>query len=70
MDVSWRLLGMLILSRKKNETVQIGDGVAVTIIRLSGNKVRLGIVAPRGTRVLRMELDKPETSASPVKRAA
>lgn len=67
---------MLILSRKKNETVQIGDGVAVTIIRLSGNKVRLGIVAPRGTRVLRMELDnadtivKKSTSAASVKRAA
>lgn len=65
---------MLILSRKKNETVQIGDGVSITVIRVSGNKVRLGIVAPKETRVLRIELDAVESgtaeSQQPVKRAA
>ena len=64
---------MLILSRRKNETVQIGDGVAVTIIRVAKNKVRLGIVAPEGTRVLRSELDafaKPCHQLQRVRKAA
>ena len=49
---------MLILTRKKNETIQIGDQVSITIIRVSGNKVRIGIVAPHDTRVLRIELNQ------------
>lgn len=60
---------MLILSRKKNETIQIGDGVSVTIIRVSGNKVRLGIVAPKNTRVLRIELEPGVHSAPDAKYA-
>ena len=56
---------MLILSRKKNETIQIGDGVSITIIRVSGNKVRLGIIAPKETRVLRIELDTGDQLAAP-----
>ena len=51
---------MLILTRKKNETIQIGNGVEIKIIRVSGNKVRLGIVAPKETRVLRIELDETD----------
>ena len=51
---------MLILTRKKNETIQIGDGISVTVIRVSGNKVRLGISAPRELRVLRVELEAGE----------
>ena len=47
---------MLILTRKKNETVHIGDGISITVIRVSGNKVRLGISAPRDIRVMRIEL--------------
>ena len=47
---------MLILSRKKNESVQIGDLVSVTVTRVAGNKVRLGVVAPDNMQVLRLEL--------------
>ena len=47
---------MLILTRKKNETIQIGDEVAITVIRVSGNKVRLGVSAPQQTRIMRVEL--------------
>ena len=53
---------MLILTRKKNETICIGDAVAITVIRLAGNKVRLGITAPRDVRVLRVELDEPDAA--------
>lgn len=48
---------MLILTRKKNETIHIGDGISVTVIRVSGNKVRLGVTAPRELRVMRIELE-------------
>jgi len=55
---------MLILTRKKNETIQIGDQVAIKIIRVSGNKVRLGVIAPKETRVLRIELRNDDLDVS------
>jgi carbon storage regulator len=47
---------MLVLARKRGESVQIGDRVSVEIVEVRGGKVRLGITAPRETRVCRMEL--------------
>lgn len=61
---------MLILTRKKNETIQIGDGISVTVIRVSGNKVRLGISAPRDLRVLRVELESGEGNEESTREAA
>jgi carbon storage regulator len=49
---------MLVLSRKKNEKLQLGDSIQVTVIKVSGDKVRLGIEAPIDTIVLRQELAK------------
>ncbi len=49
---------MLVLSRKKNEKLQLGDSIQVTVIKVSGDKVRLGIEAPADTLVLRKELAK------------
>ena len=37
---------MLVLSRKKNEAVRIGDDIAIVIVEIRGDKVRLGIEAP------------------------
>ena len=51
---------MLVLSRKKNEKLQLGDSIQVTVIKVSGDKVRLGIEAPNDTLVLRKELSKLE----------
>ena len=48
---------MLVLSRKQNERIRVGDSVVVTIVRVSGDKVRIGIEAPPDVRVLRDELD-------------
>ncbi len=48
---------MLVLSRKQNERIRVGDSVVVTIVRVSGDKVRIGIEAPANVRVLRDELD-------------
>lgn len=47
---------MLVLSRKKNEKVMIGDDVVVTVVAIRGDKVRLGFEAPRGTMINRQEV--------------
>ena len=47
---------MLALSRKKDESIMIGDDVEITVIDVRGDKVRLGIVAPRQVTVHRKEV--------------
>ena len=47
---------MLILTRKKNETVKIGDDVTVMVVEILGNKVRLGFDAPKEVPVHRQEV--------------
>lgn len=47
---------MLVLSRKSGERIVIGDNIEVEIVRISGDKVRLGILAPKEVIVLRKEL--------------
>jgi len=47
---------MLVLTRKATERIQIGDNVVVTVLDIRGNKVRIGIDAPKEIRVLRTEL--------------
>jgi len=49
---------MLVLSRKTNEEILIGNDVRITIVSMQGGKVRLGIDAPRDTNVVRTELLK------------
>jgi carbon storage regulator len=47
---------MLVLTRKLMEKLYIGDDVCVTVVRLEGGQVRLGIEAPREVAVVRAEL--------------
>ncbi|MCH2201117.1 MAG: carbon storage regulator CsrA [Fuerstiella sp.] len=47
---------MLVLSRKKNESIVINDDIVVTIVEVRGDKVRLGIEAPRDVPVHRREV--------------
>ena len=47
---------MLVLSRQKDESIVIGDDVEVTIVDVRGNKVRLGITAPKNISVHRREV--------------
>ena len=47
---------MLVLSRKSMERIHIGDSVVVTVLQIRGNKVRIGIDAPKEIHVLRGEL--------------
>ena len=55
---------MLVLTRKLNEKVRIGDSITVTVLRMKGKTVRLGIEAPNNVNVLRGELvfELPETT--------
>lgn len=46
---------MLVLTRKKNETIVIGGAIKVTVVEIRGDKVRLGIEAPREIGVHRQE---------------
>jgi carbon storage regulator len=48
---------MLVLSRKQNERIRVGESVVVTVVRVNGDKVRIGIEAPSEMRVLRDELE-------------
>ena len=52
---------MLVLTRKLMEKLFIGDDICVTVVRLEGGQVRLGIDAPREVAVVRAELvpDRP-----------
>ncbi len=47
---------MLVLSRQKDESIMIGDDVEITIVDVRGDKVRLGINAPRNVQVHRKEI--------------
>ena len=48
---------MLVLSRRERERIKLGDSIIVTVVRVAGDKVRLGIEAPPEVLVLRDELD-------------
>ena len=43
---------MLVLSRKQNQEIIIGDNIKITVVKMKGNTVRLGIEAPREVNVL------------------
>jgi carbon storage regulator len=62
---------MLVLSRQKDESIMIGDEVEITIVDVRGDKVRLGINAPRNIAVHRKEIylaiqkEKEQNEAQP-----
>jgi len=57
---------MLVLSRKETQRIRLGDEIVITVVRIGGDKVRLGIEAPRDMLVLRDELEPLEAPASVV----
>jgi len=51
---------MLVLSRKKNESICIGSGIEVTVLEVQGNRVKLGFRSPDNVAILRSEIrDRP-----------
>ena len=64
---------MLVLTRKLMERLYIGEDICVTVVRLEGGQVRLGIEAPRSIPVVRAELlpePRPAAVATPPPAAA
>jgi carbon storage regulator len=59
---------MLVLTRKLMEKLFIGDDICVTVVRLEGGQVRLGIEAPREVSVVRAELVPERSGAAPQSR--
>ena len=56
---------MLVLTRKPGQSVMIGDGVEVQVLSVAGEKVRLGITAPRDVPIFRNEVyDRIEHESS------
>lgn len=47
---------MLVLSRKPNETIVVGDAIEVTVLEILGDRVKIGINAPRDVPIVRQEL--------------
>lgn len=64
---------MLVLSRKVGEEIKIGNDITITVVRIQGDKVRIGIQAPDDVKVYRSELlpltdhDHPAPPAAPGK---
>ncbi len=47
---------MLVLSRKVNETILIGDDIKITLLGVEGDKIKIGIDAPKAMKIFREEL--------------
>lgn len=47
---------MLVLTRKKNERINIGSDIEITLLEIRGNRARIGIKAPGSVRVMRAEI--------------
>ena len=61
---------MLVLSRKEAQRIRLGDTIVITIVKISGDKVRVGIDAPSNVLVLRDELEVHEPAVAEGKETA
>jgi carbon storage regulator len=66
---------MLVLTRKVGEKITIGDNITITVLEISGGRIRFGIEAPRDVPILRAEIapeqkDKHVAAAKKAKAAA
>ena len=65
---------MLVLTRKSQDSIRIGDHIKVTVLRIKGNTVRIGVEAPEDVRIVRGELphfgDPSENSGNSIEVAA
>jgi carbon storage regulator len=55
---------MLVLSRRESERIKLGDSIVLTVVKVAGDRVRLGIEAPMDVLILRGELE-PRSAKPP-----
>ena len=55
---------MLVLSRKESQRIRLGDSIVLTVVKIAGDKVRIGIEAPDTVLVLRDELQTFDSEAT------
>ncbi|MGA2796893.1 MAG: carbon storage regulator [Thermoguttaceae bacterium] len=55
---------MLVLTRRESERIKLGNSIVLTVIRVSGDRVRLGIEAPPDVLVLREELQTQQPATA------
>lgn len=60
---------MLVLSRKESQRIRLGDSIVITVVKLGGDKVRIGIEAPSDVLVLRDELETWDSAVAPARLA-
>jgi carbon storage regulator len=60
---------MLVLSRKKNESIIIAGNIVVTVVEVAGNKVRIGVTAPKDVPVHREEVFEAIQAGQPAPKA-
>ena len=54
---------MLVLSRKVGDKLVIDGNITVEVVKIQGNRISLGIVAPSNVKILRGELTQPQANA-------
>ena len=57
---------MLVLSRRESQRIRLGESIVLTIVRVNGDRVRVGIEAPPEIRVRRAELEPEIQSPEPI----
>ncbi len=55
---------MLVISRKEGESVKLADNIEIIVVSIDGQRVRLGIKAPKDVKILRAELDPTTIQAN------
>ena len=55
---------MLVLNRKKGETIIVGDNIRITVVDVQGDNIKIGIEAPREVSIYRQELYEEITAAN------
>ena len=56
---------VLVLTRKVNESIEIGNDITVTITQIKGGRIRIGIEAPDNIRIMRSELSEEPEADTP-----